>query len=112
MHLHTVHTEYSECLPTLLNPLAERSCFSQVSIHEMKDSEECPSSCTERTNVNGVCECAGCAANHPDEYPTVDAETLSVPLAFCGTRFTGFMCAECVGGHIKVGGECQPGSNR
>ena len=30
MHLHTVYMEYSECLPTLLNPLAERSCFSQV----------------------------------------------------------------------------------
>ena len=30
MHLHTVYMEYSECLPTLLNPLAERTCFSQV----------------------------------------------------------------------------------
>jgi hypothetical protein len=35
MHLHTVHNlwstlEYSERLPTLLNPLAERTCFSQV----------------------------------------------------------------------------------
>ena len=30
MHLHTVHMEYSECLPTLLNPMAERICFSQV----------------------------------------------------------------------------------
>jgi hypothetical protein len=24
------YMEYSECLPTLLNPLAERTCFSQV----------------------------------------------------------------------------------
>jgi hypothetical protein len=31
MHLHTVHMAYSECLPTLLKPLAERNCFSQVS---------------------------------------------------------------------------------
>jgi hypothetical protein len=30
MHLHTVYMEYSECLPTLLNPLAERTCFAQV----------------------------------------------------------------------------------
>jgi hypothetical protein len=30
MHLHTVYIGYSECLPTLLNPLAERACFSQV----------------------------------------------------------------------------------
>ena len=30
MHLHTVYMEYSGCLPTLLNPLAERTCFSQV----------------------------------------------------------------------------------
>jgi hypothetical protein len=29
-HLHTVYMEYSECLPTLLNPPAERTCFSQV----------------------------------------------------------------------------------
>jgi hypothetical protein len=30
MHLHTVYMVYSECLPALLNPLAERTCFSQV----------------------------------------------------------------------------------
>jgi hypothetical protein len=30
MHVHTVYMEYSECLPTLLTPLAERTCFSQV----------------------------------------------------------------------------------
>jgi hypothetical protein len=30
MHLHTVYMAYSECLPTLLNPLAEKTCFSQV----------------------------------------------------------------------------------
>ena len=29
-HLHTVHIAYSECLPTRLNPLAERTCFSQA----------------------------------------------------------------------------------
>jgi hypothetical protein len=28
-HLHTVYTAYSEHLPTRLNPLAERTCFSQ-----------------------------------------------------------------------------------
>ena len=30
-HLHTVYIAYSECLPTRLNPLAERTCFSQAS---------------------------------------------------------------------------------
>jgi len=30
MHLHTAYVEYYECLPTLLDPLAERTCFSQV----------------------------------------------------------------------------------
>ena len=30
MHLHTVYMAYSECLPTRVNPLAERTCFSQV----------------------------------------------------------------------------------
>jgi hypothetical protein len=30
MHLHTVYMAYSECLPTRLNPLAERTCFSQA----------------------------------------------------------------------------------
>ena len=29
-HLHAVYMAYSECLPTRLNPLAERTCFSQV----------------------------------------------------------------------------------
>ena len=29
-HLHTVYMEYSECVPTLVNPLAKRTCFSQV----------------------------------------------------------------------------------
>ena len=29
-HLHTVYMADSECLPTRLNPLAERTCFSQV----------------------------------------------------------------------------------
>ena len=28
--IHTVYMAYSECLPTHLNPLAERICFSQV----------------------------------------------------------------------------------
>jgi hypothetical protein len=27
-HLHTVYIAYSVCLPTRLNPLAERTCFS------------------------------------------------------------------------------------
>jgi hypothetical protein len=38
MHLHTVHMEYSQCLRTLLNPLAERTCFFQVRVippHEL-----------------------------------------------------------------------------
>jgi hypothetical protein len=30
MHLHTVNMAYAECLPTRLNPLAERTYFSQV----------------------------------------------------------------------------------
>ena len=30
-HLHTIYTAYSECLPTRLNPVAERTFFSQVS---------------------------------------------------------------------------------
>ena len=29
-HLHTVYMAYSERLPTRLDPLAERTCFSQV----------------------------------------------------------------------------------
>jgi hypothetical protein len=29
-HLHTVYMAYSECLRTLLNPLAERKLFSQA----------------------------------------------------------------------------------
>ena len=33
MRIHTVYTEYSACLPTLLNPLAERTCSSQVPCH-------------------------------------------------------------------------------
>jgi hypothetical protein len=30
MHVHAVYIEDSECLPTLLNPLAERTSFSQA----------------------------------------------------------------------------------
>jgi hypothetical protein len=30
-HLHTVYMVYPECLPTRLNPLAERTCLSQAS---------------------------------------------------------------------------------
>jgi hypothetical protein len=33
-HLHTVYMGYSERLPTRLNPLAERTCFSQVPLGE------------------------------------------------------------------------------
>ena len=29
-HLHTAYMVYSECLPTRLNPLAERTCFPQA----------------------------------------------------------------------------------
>jgi hypothetical protein len=29
-HFHTVYIAYSECLPTRVNRLAERTCFSQV----------------------------------------------------------------------------------
>ena len=29
-HFHTVYIAYSDCLPTCLNPLAERTCFSQA----------------------------------------------------------------------------------
>ena len=31
-HLHTIYVAYSERLPTRLNPLAERTCFSQVAM--------------------------------------------------------------------------------
>jgi hypothetical protein len=37
-HLHTVFMAYSECLPTRLNPLAERTCFSQVGVVYGDDS--------------------------------------------------------------------------
>jgi hypothetical protein len=30
MRVHTGYMEYSECLSTLLKPVAERTCFSQV----------------------------------------------------------------------------------
>ena len=32
-HLHTVYIAYSKCLPTRLNPPAERTCFSQARCH-------------------------------------------------------------------------------
>ena len=41
MHLHTAYKEYFECLPTLLNPLAERACFSQVGECEATTHERC-----------------------------------------------------------------------
>jgi hypothetical protein len=31
-HLHTIYMAYSECIPTRLNPPAERTCFSQVQL--------------------------------------------------------------------------------
>jgi hypothetical protein len=37
-HLHTVYMAYSECLPTRLNPLAERACFSQVDCTPLSDN--------------------------------------------------------------------------
>jgi hypothetical protein len=36
-HLHTVYKAYSECLPTRLDPLAERTCFSQVRALQHRD---------------------------------------------------------------------------
>jgi hypothetical protein len=35
MHLYTVYMEYSECLPTRLNPLAERTSFSFPLFHRI-----------------------------------------------------------------------------
>ena len=41
MHIQTAYMEYSECLPTILNPLAERTCFSQVrKVQAIKLAEE------------------------------------------------------------------------
>jgi hypothetical protein len=100
------------CLEAAIHPVTK--CAYQldpdVSIHKMKHSEECPSSCTGGgfKTASGICECEGCAANHPDEYPTVTDATPNVPFAFCGARFKGFLCAECIAGHVKVSGECQP----
>ena len=37
MHLHTACVELSECLPTLLNPPAERTCFSQVDAARLQE---------------------------------------------------------------------------
>ena len=34
LNLHTVYLAYSECLPTRLNPLAEGTRFSQVTMAE------------------------------------------------------------------------------
>jgi hypothetical protein len=36
-HLHTVYMACSECLPTRLNPLAERTCFSQAWVVNVTD---------------------------------------------------------------------------
>ena len=41
-HLHTVCMGYSECLPTRLNPLAERACFSQVYVDVKLSDTICP----------------------------------------------------------------------
>jgi hypothetical protein len=38
-HLHTIYIAYSGCLPTRLNPLAERTCFSQVSASIFRTGE-------------------------------------------------------------------------
>jgi hypothetical protein len=38
-HLHTVHMAYSERLPTRLNPLAERTCFSQVPVPTLPEDQ-------------------------------------------------------------------------
>ena len=41
-HLHTVCMAYSERLPTRLNPLAERTCFSQVTKSEPASNKYFP----------------------------------------------------------------------
>ena len=38
-HLHTVYMAYSEYLPTHLNPLAKRTCFSQVHMNTIVKEE-------------------------------------------------------------------------
>ena len=42
-HPHTVHMACSECLPTRLSPLAERTCFSQTPVWHATSS--CPWVC-------------------------------------------------------------------
>ena len=46
-HLHTVYMGYSERLPTRLNLLAERTCFSQVNSH-MANAVNADPMCTRR----------------------------------------------------------------
>ena len=43
MHLRTAHMAYSECLPTVLTPLAERACCSFPLLHLI--SEGCVEGC-------------------------------------------------------------------
>ena len=56
MHLHAVHMEYSECLPTLLKPLTERTCFSFPLLHLIffYYAEGCMASCMRDHNYNTV----------------------------------------------------------
>ena len=57
MHLPTVYMTYSECLPTLLNPLAERTCFSQVPlVNTAAQAEEVVRAMT-YPNAGGIRSC-------------------------------------------------------
>jgi hypothetical protein len=48
VHLRSAYIEYSECLPTLFNPLAERTYFSQVTA-VVSSSSGSPGMCPYRT---------------------------------------------------------------
>ena len=86
-HLHTIHMAYAECLPTCLDPLAERTCFSQVELimNELdSDGAQHPallaatmaplkigptsSACPRRVGVHAGCvlaaERSSCASSH------------------------------------------------
>ena len=52
MHIHTAYMEYLECLPTLLNPLAERTCFSQVQTVRSEQSLSLAESVYGRTSLS------------------------------------------------------------
>ena len=52
-HLHTVYMAYSECLPTRLNPLAERTCFSQAWSPRRSCAPRCSRSSTDSSSSPG-----------------------------------------------------------